>query len=240
MIAAVPEGLFVPSNSPTETESPTEPLPTSAQVLADMVRDAWGVRHRESQMLTVGAVPAAVGLAAGNAYLGWQFAKPGQDLWYPAALVAAVAMGIIIVGAVVLFWLHAPRTTLIFAALTVVLAIPSAWCAMEYSLPDRMAWDTAATRQAALLLQMPPTDVCSEGAIKPKDIGPLSGVDFRCVYTQQSEVYYRNGPQTGIVYHAGGSLPSLPDDCARHLVGAWWAFTGPTCPSGYQGPQPGA
>ena len=187
------------------------------------------------------AIPVLV--AVGLGWLGWVLPVPGGTLVVPTAVVAAV--GTALAGAC---WLGTGSRAL-GASVVGVTAVAAVWT-FAFALPATLAWDPGATSQAraalARLADGPrardgvPLQPCATVAVGR--VGPMSAPYRHCAVSSPEGHFVLftavGRPLQGLGYTDIGSA-TFPDECSRHLTGAWWMFTASHggiggCPIGYR------
>jgi hypothetical protein len=210
-------------------------------VLADAPPEpaVTGDRRRRPALAAAVAVLVAVGLG----WLGWVLPVPGGSLVVPTAVVAAV--GTALAG---VCWLGT-RSRLLAASVVGVTAVAAVWT-FAFSLPAALAWDPGATTQArAALAQLAggprdrygvPLHPCA--TVSAGQVGPMAAPYRHCAVSTPEGHFVLfttvGRPRQGLGYTDVGPA-TFPDECSRHLTGAWWMFTAPHggtgwCPVGYR------
>jgi hypothetical protein len=219
-----------------------EGLPYACRVvvLADEVKLTHHGRLRVPRLITAGtlAVTAIV-----LAWLGWTLLSPGGSLVIPTLIVFGVGCAISIT-----YWI-VTGSGAAAVALIVITVAASVWT-FAIALPVAVVLDPSADSQAnAAFTQLAasprsqygiPMHPCS--AKLAGSVGPLDAPYRICAVSSPEGhfVLFTALGQTarGLGFTDRGAA-TFPDECSRHLTGAWWMFTGTTsgtgdCPIGYQ------
>lgn len=228
-----------------------------------LVEGPQSVNARDPSTPAVHPLPAwllvaaifVVGLLLG--YLGLVLPAPGGSLIVPAGFVTTVAVAVAVVGGTYLFVHGARGQSGLFVGVVLLLAaIAWAWT-FEFSLPAQMAWDARASSQAQeALRQVQQGPVDARGIplhpcriLQAGSIGPLGAPYDECATSYVDGfgnrvnfvLFTPLGARTqGLAYTNIGSA-TFEDQCYRHLLGDWWAFSGGDlsnpmnpCPFGYE------
>ena len=176
---------------------------------------------------------AAVLLGIFQGFVGFSFVQPGTSLATTCALVAAI--GLIGLG---LAWFVLWRTEHrgacgVFAAGIVLVSAAAVWWTWAFALPAAIQWDTSAAPRAEAALHGIGVDksVCTN--VWTGSIGPL-----RAPYQQSAingapgstvEYMVLSGdqplsPYRGLIF-SDAPEATFSDECTRHLVGEWYAFS---------------
>lgn len=175
--------------------------------------------------------------------LGWVLPSPGGSLVVPTLVVFGI--GCI---AAVACWIVTGSRAVSISAVAITL-IASVWT-FQVSLLVAVTWGSTATVQArdALLridsgrrsaagIPLHPCTVTTTGSV-----GPLDAPYRQCAVSTPQGHFVTftppDQPTRGLAYTDQGA-GTFPDECARHLIGEWWMFTGSSdgmggCPLGYQ------
>ena len=169
----------------------------------------------------------------GDSYLGYVIESPGTSLAGHCLLVAVVAAIVAAAG----WWVSRKRYRLfasVFVGAMAMIGILVVWWTWAFAMPAAMTWDTQATPRAVASLTGIWTDksVCSN--VESGSVGPLSAPYRQCSINGPpgSTVYYYAMSGSTLADPYRGSVFSYAptntfnDECARHLVGHWYAFTG--------------
>ena len=180
------------------------------------------------------AVAAAVLLGVFEGFVGFVCVAPGSSLATTCALVTAIGLIGLGLGWVVFVWRKGQRSAFrVFAVSTVVLSAVAVWWTWAFALPAAVQWDTSATPRAQAALRGIGDDksVCTD--VRSGSIGPLPAPYQRCAINgppgSTVEYLVLSGdqplsPYRGLIY-SDAPETTFSDECTRHLVGAWYAFT---------------
>ena len=179
------------------------------------------------------AVALAVIMGVVELAVGWRLPVPGGSLVVPTIVVGVIAVAFTGMGWIILSVFHVRSAQLTFVVLSIVVGIAATWFTYAFSWPVQMSRDSGATPNAeAALVGVPPnTSRCT--IITTGAVGPLRAPYRRCATNSPhpgSVVFYyaQTDPGTGIasgIVFNEGPVNDLSDQCVRHLVGEWYAFT---------------
>jgi hypothetical protein len=190
-----------------------------------------GPRSRGPAMLA-GAAAVVFGVFEG--FVGFVCAAPGSSLATTCALVAALGLVGLGLGWAVL-WRRGHRDGFrVFAVGTVALSIAAVWWTWAFALPAALQWDTSATPRAQTALRGIGDDksVCTN--VLSGSIGPLAAPYQQCAINgppgSTVEYLVLSGdrplsPYRGLIFSEAPES-TFSDECTRHLVGDWYAFSG--------------
>jgi len=214
-------------------------------VVAVAIREPPIQRNRAARRhLSPGAVLKALGIAllvgVADGYFGYIIESPGTSLAGHCLLVAVVAASVAAAG----WWVSRKRNrwfASVFVGTMAAVGVLVVWWTWAFAMPAAMTWDTQATPRAVASLTGIGTDksVCSN--VETGSVGPLDAPYRQCSINGPpgSTVYYYAmsgstlaGPYRGLIFSYAPS-DTFNDECVRHLVGHWYAFTGD--PSGRTG-----
>jgi hypothetical protein len=177
------------------------------------------------------ALAVALLVALVEAFAAWEVTTVGQNDWVPAVPVIAISGAMVLVAVVLAP--RAIRAAIAFVIATVLLGVLVAWWGVGYSLADKVAWDTAANRNAKSAIAIG-HNKCGPDI---SDGLPFPGPYNRCTNTYGYVMYSGQAGNFSdyLLYQPGSSSPGLPDVCVRQLSDGWWAATNnePPCPHGY-------
>ena len=194
-----------------------------------------GTEDKRVAILTV-SIPIAISIAAG--LLGWLLVAPGRSLLVPTVEVALLVVLATVLGTVVLSFSDNRRLRRLFIVRFAVLgSMAIAWTYFGV-LPASVVWNSSGPVLAAKALQRS-TSGCQ--LMTTGSVGLITAPYKECVNTFNGAVairFARVDMNMGYVYlTATKSSGWFPDECSRHLVGNWWAYSVPApsaaCPVGY-------
>jgi hypothetical protein len=148
-------------------------------------------------------------------------------------VVAGFGLVALAVGTVVLMPFGSPRAIVSYALVAGLFGIAVIWWIRAFSLSAPVAWDSGATSQALAALAKAPTNASQCIVVTGGSIGPLRAPYQVCVSNPAhfGTVYFSVwsggsivSPARGLVFDEG-PVSFLSDQCSRHLVGHWYAFT---------------
>ena len=213
--------------------------PSVVVVRTDEISLATKSRGSEDKrvVLLAASIPIAISIVAG--LLGWLLVGPGRSLLVPTAEVALLVVLASVLGTVVLSFSDNRQLHRLFIGLFAVLgSMAIAWTYFGV-LPASVVWNSSGPDLAAKALQGS-TSGCQ--LVTTGSVGLISAPYKECVDTFKGAVAVRFAKVNmtmGYVYLAATNTSGwFPDECSRHLVGNWWAYSGPApsagCPVGYQ------
>lgn len=219
---------------------------------------AWPRRDRR-RLVAASALALALGAVLGT--VGWEMQDPGSQLLIEALVVAGIGLGICGLAWVVGCFTPARRGLWLFAVLGACASLAASIWTFEFALPASLAWDASATRAALSALvaahRAPkgpdgePVEPCV--GVSAGGVGPLAAPYRVCptllTHGRYDVTFYAATASGGVALPTRGlaftnlrpppASNPFPDECSRHLTGAWWAFEQTvdrpgTCPFGYQ------
>ena len=130
---------------------------------------------------------------------------------------------------------------------TAVVTVAAAAWTFEFALPSAIEWSNATAEAQLALSQMQHSPLNHKGTVPPHpcvvhltgSVGPLDAPYTECaIWTPVGHLvrFTAHDPnaQGGLVYTDRPST-SFADECARHLVGAWWMVAPSTVSNGDPG-----
>jgi hypothetical protein len=176
---------------------------------------------------------AAVFLGVFEGFIGFVCVAPGSSLVTTCAVVTAIGLIGLGLGWVTL-WRKGHRSAFrVFALGTVALSTVAVWWTWAFALPAALQWDASATPRAQAALRGIGSDksICTD--VRSGSIGPLPAPYQRCAISGPpgSTVQYSVlsgeqplSPYRGLIY-SDAPASTFSDECTRHLVGEWYAFS---------------
>jgi len=160
-----------------------------------------------------------------DGYFAFTTDSPGASLAGHCLLVAGIAL---VVAGIGWSFLCTKGTTVrrVFFVSMLVVGFLATWWAWAFAMPAAMAWDSGATPNALAAMRDAPEGKTGCVQVSSGSVGPLSAPYQRCASTYGVEYYASAsdpGTAGGLLFQQGTTLP--PDQCLRHLVGNWYAFT---------------
>jgi hypothetical protein len=190
-------------------------------------------------MSLVGLWAVLLGFLKG--YVGYILVAPGQSLIESCVFVSLIALVGLGLGWRVLRKLDNRASLHVFAIISVLVSTSAIWWTWAFAMPAAMSWDSSATPRAVAALKGIGLEKSTCINVTTGSIGPLNAPYRQCAI---------NGPPGSMVSYdaeAGSTVvtpyrglifsyapaSSFSDECDRHLVGHWYAFT--SDPSGMTG-----
>ena len=199
-------------------------------------------QHRFEPWVTVGAVSGGLVIAGVAFFVSWKLVSPGASLMVPCVAVAAFVLVALAAGLVILVPFGSPRAIVSYVLVAGLFGMAVIWWTWAFSLSAPMAWDSGATPHTLAALAKAPTHSSRCVVVTTGGIGPLRAPYQECAigpsHAGTVHFYAMSGgsvvsPSRGLVFDEGPAS-FLSDECARHLVGRWYAFTGdPAGGTGY-------
>lgn len=189
-------------------------------------------------------------MGVGLGWLGWRIDGLGNQLDVATLVVVGIGLGLVGVAWVLGCFGVARRALWTFAVAGVAATVAASLWTFEFALPASLGWNATTTHRARDALAaaargplgptgqpLTPCRIVHRGAI-----GPLSSPYRVCAGPLTAHLYdvtYFTATRTMGLDFTNVTSGVLPDECARHLVGSWWAFVDkPTspgdCPFGYR------
>lgn len=196
--------------------------------------DSVEKRHSLTAIALVSAIAIAVAFGFVEVSVGATRAVPGSSILLPTIVVALIALACLGLGSLVVGMFRVRAATLVFVVVSSLIGFGATWWAYAFSWPAAMALDSHATSQALAALTVVPVNDTQCVNIMTGAIGPLKAPYQRCTTNSPhpgSVVFYDAlvggavaSPASGLVFNEG-PVSDLSDQCVRHLVGDWYAFT---------------
>ena len=194
-------------------------------------------------------IAGALVFGAVDGYLAYITESPGTSLAGHCLLVASIAVVVAAVGWRLLRSKN-HKIRLVFAVSFLAAGFLATWWAWSFAMPAAMSWDSSATPRALGALKGIGVDrsVCvnvTSGSIGPlhapyRQCAVIGGTGSLVEFTAQSQGNKADvSPYRGLIF-SDQPESTFSDECTRHLVGEWYAYTAdPSGMTGYtchQGP----